>query len=231
MAKKKESTKEPKFEDVQKRAHKDIGFHIKYMIKRRYRTNEAFLQSTGLTNEQLSYMLRGSLHKVTYPSAMILCEALDLNPFDFMPDPNYELNRFKMNKILTMYTQLNYYGRRKIMEHMADYLLLPKYTDRLTPLNDLVETKDHVIDPMPPDAQSPELINPDARISTIPLTELPQIEDALIETVAEGKNLKVGKIKSGRYRKQLQTRISKQEQELEEFNNYLQSQQGDSDEN
>lgn len=197
-----------------------IGFHIKYMIKRRYRTKEAFIQSTGISYAHIENMLRGRLDLVPYTAAIKLCETLDLNPFDFMPDINFELNRFKTNKVMTLFTTLNNYGRRKILEQMADYAQLPKYVDRITPLNDLVEPDDHIINPMPVDTPTIDLINAEAKLAAIPLQELPHMSEALKQTFAEGKNLKIGTIKSGGVRKEKRERIAKIQEELKDFNEY-----------
>lgn len=202
-----------------------VGFHIKYLIKRRYRTKEACIQCLGLTDSQLSNIINGHLDNVPFPQVMKLCEALDINPFDFLPEEAPYINRYKYNKIMSLYTALNSYGRRRIVEQMSDFLQLEKYTKRDTPLNDYIEPQDHIINPLPPDTLHPDLIPPDDKLAHITLSDFPELDNKTIEYVTTKQDFPIRKLKSGSQRKRDQKEILKEQQETKQYKTYVSQQE------
>ena len=102
---------------------------LKTEILRQYKSIRQFAMEMKIPYSTLVTALDRGIEGMAYGTVIMMCEKLNLNPVDFTPlEEGAPLGtQIIENRVMQDYIRLNKVGRKKILEMMADLVLLEKY--------------------------------------------------------------------------------------------------------
>ena len=102
---------------------------LKRVILSRYKSIRQFAVEMGIPYSTLITALERGVDGMAYSTVIRICEALSLNPIDFSAlDEEDELSsQITTRRVMDRYWKLNKAGRKRILDIMDDYLLIPDY--------------------------------------------------------------------------------------------------------
>ena len=114
---------------------------LKGVILSRYKSIRQFAVTMNIPYSTLITALERGVDGMAYSTVIRICEALALNPIDFTPlDAGNSLSsQIQTRKVMEKYWKLNKNGRKRVMEIIDDYTLIPEYRLRSSDLELLDE--------------------------------------------------------------------------------------------
>ena len=102
---------------------------LKGVILSRYKSIRQFAVEMGIPYSTLITALERGVDGMAYSTVIRICEALSLNPIDFSPldEEDALSSQIATKRVMERYWKLNKAGRKRILDIMDDYLLIPDY--------------------------------------------------------------------------------------------------------
>ena len=102
---------------------------LKGVILSRYKSIRQFAVTMNIPYSTLITALERGIDGMAYSTVIRICEALSLNPLDFTPldEDNSLSSQIQTRRVMEKYWMLNKAGRKKVMDIMEDYTLIPAY--------------------------------------------------------------------------------------------------------
>ena len=102
---------------------------LKGVILSRYKSIRQFAVEMGIPYSTLITALERGVDGMAYSTVIRICEALSLNPIDFSPldEEDALSSQITTKRVMERYWKLNKAGRKRILDIMDDYLLIPDY--------------------------------------------------------------------------------------------------------
>ena len=102
---------------------------LKGVILSRYKSIRQFAVEMGIPYSTLITALERGVDRMAYSTVIRICEALSLNPIDFSPldEEDALSSQIATKRVMERYWKLNKAGRKRILDIMDDYLLIPDY--------------------------------------------------------------------------------------------------------
>ena len=102
---------------------------LKGVILSRYKSIRQFAVEMGIPYSTLITALEHGVDGMAYSTVIRICEALSLNPIDFSPldEEDALSSQITTKRVMERYWKLNKAGRKRILDIMDDYLLIPDY--------------------------------------------------------------------------------------------------------
>lgn len=102
---------------------------LKRVILSRYKSIRQFAVEMGIPYSTLITALERGVDGMAYSTVIRICEALSLNPIDFSPldEEDALSSQITTRRVMDRYWKLNKAGRKRILDIMDDYLLIPDY--------------------------------------------------------------------------------------------------------
>ena len=102
---------------------------LKGVILSRYKSIRQFAVEMGIPYSTLITALERGVDGMAYSTVIRICEALSLNPIDFSPldEEDALSSQITTRRVMDRYWKLNKAGRKRILDIMDDYLLIPDY--------------------------------------------------------------------------------------------------------
>ena len=102
---------------------------MKGVILSRYKSIRQFAVTMNIPYSTLITALERGVDGMAYSTVIRICEALALNPIDFTPldEGNSLSSQIQTRRVVEKYWKLNKNGRKRVMEIIDDYTLIPEY--------------------------------------------------------------------------------------------------------
>ena len=102
---------------------------LKDVILSRYKSIRQFAVEMGIPYSTLITALERGVDGMAYSTVIRICEALSLNPIDFSPldEEDALSSQITTRRVMDRYWKLNKAGRKRVLDIMDDYLLIPDY--------------------------------------------------------------------------------------------------------
>ena len=102
---------------------------LKRVLLSRYQSIRQFAVEMGIPYSTLITALERGVDGMAYSTVIRICEALSLNPIDFSPldEEDALSSQITTRRVMDRYWKLNKAGRKRILDIMDDYLLIPDY--------------------------------------------------------------------------------------------------------
>ena len=102
---------------------------LQRVILSRYKSIRQFAVEMGIPYSTLITALERGVDGMAYSTVIRICEALSLNPIDFSPldEEDALSSQITTRRVMDRYWKLNKAGRKRILDIMDDYLLIPDY--------------------------------------------------------------------------------------------------------
>jgi len=102
---------------------------LKGVILSRYKSIRQFAVTMNIPYSTLITALERGVDGMAYSTVIRICEALALNPIDFTPldESNSLSSQIQTRRVMEKYWKLNKNGRKRVLEIIEDYTLIPEY--------------------------------------------------------------------------------------------------------
>jgi predicted transcriptional regulator len=102
---------------------------LKGVILSRYKSIRQFAVTMNIPYSTLITALERGIDGMAYSTVIRICEALALNPLDFTPldEGNSLSSQIQTRRVMEKYWMLNKTGRKKVLDILDDYTLIPEY--------------------------------------------------------------------------------------------------------
>jgi predicted transcriptional regulator len=102
---------------------------LKGVILSRYKSIRQFAVTMNIPYSTLITALERGVDGMAYSTVIRICEALALNPIDFAPldEGNSLSSQIQTRRVMEKYWKLNKNGRKRVMEILDEYTLIPEY--------------------------------------------------------------------------------------------------------
>ena len=105
--------------------------YLKDVILSRYKSVRQFAVAMEIPYSTLVTALERGVDGMAYSTVIRICEALSLNPVDFTPlEEGRELSsQITTKRVMDKYWKLNKNGRKKVLDIIEDYTMIPAYVE------------------------------------------------------------------------------------------------------
>ena len=105
--------------------------YLKDVILSRYKSVRQFAVAMEIPYSTLVTALERGVDGMAYSTVIRICEVLSLNPVDFTPlEEGGELSsQITTKRVMDKYWKLNKNGRKKVLDIIEDYTMIPAYVE------------------------------------------------------------------------------------------------------
>ncbi len=105
--------------------------YLKDVILSKYKSIRQFAVEMGIPYSTLVTALERGIDGMAYSTVIRICEALSLNPVDLSPleDGDELASQITTKKVMDKYWKLNKAGRKRVLDILEDYTMIPAYLE------------------------------------------------------------------------------------------------------